>query len=1647
MASDLFSLNANPEQDDLLHLRTGMDTNTVSEPTAESRATKADLGAGELSPGKDVIKASIMDGNEGHMRLSLAQQSALRDFKNNQIKAREIASIAGGPITDEEVARVQQLMTPPIYDPSSFFEQSYANEMVSRAAYLQDSQIQASFADAPKPTLEALGVHSNHIANREYVNTQLENYKDTLNNSDYYTPITPQGVDVNGVGKVNLFGNVFLSPSVAFKSTEFIPGKATLEWNSVLKMINPDASIDLPGGAKEQIALAMYSLPHDQFKQKFDEVFGKLKEIDPEGALQFGELLKKYSTTDKAFDNIMAVVQGAATGLPVAPRAVQLLKNVSKGASEIPPKAENILAESGRVVEGATIAASKFIRNPQREQENLEELYKWLPSLGKPEGILDNIGTQKREDMVRIIEMANRDKALLNDIMTHTASIDRITKESLLTGEAQMQARLQAEYPKISDSAFDMTILPIRDPYNNTYLFEVRFGYTGGAPFKGKDGGEQAARNAAEWMGFKEGEYKIVPNGNSSYISIIKPLRETDTATQAALIETINNIQGYNWLSRYIFGLNRADYNLSKFNQQARLLATYAPSRMRQAIYEMGQPIRDLSRAERRDLQAVWRDNSSMTSPKDGNRGYFYETPAEVEDGFRRLGLNAPTAKQISAYFAYTRMYDVDLYLRNMALTMAKSRLGVERVRFNLKGTGRWGRDRTDYIDGRIETTLPETKEDSTLLYITKGQKRGEGKLFNVNDIKEDRAGKIGKEIKARLERGEIKLAQLHSPRSGPLSETLGENQYVNFVASDAIETAPLTYNHLPRRPGGHIANEFPVYLKQANFSKSSINKTYRLNYLGDKTIVGMDNAAQAAKFGPRFQQANLLYRQNKMDELKTYVENNLPVPFEQFKSWYEPRFENGKKIPPFLDPNEDIHVVPSGKSVLDVDSSIQDPTNKKYRGFVNAAESPHDLSRNINVGFTGERSDVLYAIKEKSTIFGDIKDGFNRALGRDVAEPAWNWEPAAVVDPIPILGRALGQAINSRWLNDYQHLSIESWMAQHASMLDVAPNRLRNNPYYYFHNADAYWQKGLTGEQADQLAMAKTARYQMRQFMGYRGKWGREYDAAMQRLVDGIYNKLGPRTSELVADALPYMKNSDQYLRTIAFKTTLGFWNLPQFFVQMNTFAHTAAVAGASNAFPAVPAAYYSSVLRYTRDPSVIAGIDKKLVELTKNLPAKYRWKPGQFTESHNELWETGFQNVGGEVQQLDRFVDPTIYQSTLGRVIDSGDFFFKEGERHARLAAWHSAYREFRQKTPSHPMTIEDRNAILQRADDLNVNMSRASNSALNSGLLSTTTQFYSYAHSFASQIWGNKLTKAEKFRTLAVQSALYGLPLGLSATGLPVYESIRSKAQELGYGDTINTDPLVSTMMNGFIQAGINWATGVNPNIGGKFGNSGMSPVRDLLAGDKEWWQILTGVSGTAVGNIIGASDPVAQWAMNMFRDDNKQFPFKWQDVVQMAREVSTFNIAYRGIYGFETGLWLSKKNIPIVREDPNAALAMSFFGVQPQGVSDTYLMGQSMKKQKQAWLDARQHIVDDIRKAAIAYQNDDPDTGNDYMKRAQTRRTVAGIPFDQVPQILSEANKGYMTLMDRVAPKFPKFGGTVEERTSRTQQLIQQQERNQ
>lgn len=125
-------------------------------------------------------------------------------------------------------------------------------------------------------------------------------------------------------------------------------------------------------------------------------------------------------------------------------------------------------------------------------------------------------------------------------------------------------------------------------------------------------------------------------------------------------------------------------------------------------------------------------------------------------------------------------------------------------------------------------------------------------------------------------------------------------------------------------------------------------------------------------------------------------------------------------------------------------------------------------------------------------------------------------------------------------------------------------------------------------------------------------------------------------------------------------------------------------------------------------------------------------------------------------------------IGMDSLKRTADAGLFFYKGGELFNRRVAFTTAYQEWRKANKGAELTDEVLKSLLNRSNNLMLNMTKAARSSYQKGLLSLPTQFMSINHRTIESLLGlnGNFTMAERRKLIAGQVALYGsagIPLG--------------------------------------------------------------------------------------------------------------------------------------------------------------------------------------------------------------------------------------------------------------------------------------------
>jgi hypothetical protein len=821
------------------------------------------------------------------------------------------------------------------------------------------------------------------------------------------------------------------------------------------------------------------------------------------------------------------------------------------------------------------------------------------------------------------------------------------------------------------------------------------------------------------------------------------------------------------------------------------------------------------------------------------------------------------------------------------------------------------------------------------------------------------------------------------------------EKAHVKFP-NNLGEYSPAEYENLINRKAQD------AYRKPVN--KVVENKSVTHSYEGDTAVFGFNTEAEARKYAQRMEQARILLRDGKTQELSAFLNDNLPYTYGEFVALFKKSTDAAlarnniaqKNIydTARLSLDEPIVYLPNGRRFTD---DYLDLT-KGYDNFEDNIRSPYNLYDNIDKEYAGERNPDLYTVRE--------------GKGTD-NDPLYRIDRAEQLDPFATMTRAMANVMRNRFMDDYKIQAVESFVSEFGDLIkgNRSLDEIKTNPEWYLHNPS--WDGSTTDKL--RLADAKAAHRSLINFLGTMSPLRAEFDTQLQKMANGIYENFGQKASDKVS-GLAIEGDPFRYGRKVAFHLTLGLFNPVQLLLQAQSMVHILGVAGPKAGIQGLAAGTMMNMLRFTDNPNVIAGFGKKA--------AAFGWKEADFVEAYSALKRSGWNLVEGETAWHDDMLEPKLFNGAGSKFVDKGTFFFKEGEKQVRMSAWATAFQEW--KVANNGKALDNRGLaeVLQRADTLSVNMTRASNAAWNQGFMSIPTQFLSYQARLMEQFMGKRLTTTEKLRAFATYSAFYGIPGGVGAAAgvLPWYEDIRKEALERGY-DT--SDPVVMAMHNGIVQTMWHVATGQDLNFAQRLGPNGTSIFKEALKGEKSVMEMFLGPSGSILSNTIAGLEPVLWSLTSPFRPDDQQYMFSVNDVLQAFQGISSVNNATKVAIAYNTGLWTTKTGT-VLKGDVSAfdAVMMGITGASPTEVADAFLMTKSLKSQKQYQDTIQKKVSQTYTRAIKAYADQDPSSGDAYMAQVKMWVAAGGWRPDQMSDVLSRALQGNEGMINRIKEDFVK-----------------------
>lgn len=1561
----------------------------LPEEVVEERAQKANLGLGEISPGLDVLKASISRGDEGYSREDSANTLRLkeRDNRLNMLQGLASSAAPGAPISQDTADLTAGLVIEPTIDPRTVWEKQYANYLTNRLVMNTDDPegaVNGALRENPASTFADLDVARDLITKNERVNARFSEMNARWKEQGFFeSALDIAETIIPGKSSLNISGRS-LSEVLSLKA---IPG------------------ILLPGNTMKEQVENLLAIPSPEvFAETFDRIVDRIAETNIIDAIDFIKAVQSYSISDQFIKNAFGVAdavditaiggliaRGLVKGTMAAgrkiltPKAAEAAKAVDDTlkATTGAQHPEKIAAQIGATNEAAALkaiqrhtadipmdAAGKF-------EDRVRAVIDLMPTMGKPGNIFRGESSLPNTQAVRIATMLENNAAKFVDTISTTINPERLTPEALAQAVSNAKDAIKKDFNRLNDSVLDIVQNP-RDVFSTTDSVSIRLGTPSAETFTSSN---EARLYARDIYNLPEGSYTVgspAQQGTAFYIDIMKPVKENDAGVLDLMVTTNNQTPIPNLVTTFIQGLRTPAEITSAMQKANRDSALFGNVNFTNFITEVAAPIGRLSKNQRRDLNTIMTRNRDELNPVTAERGHYYDTVVELEQSYMDNLKRLPTSAEVEAYYSAVQVNEMDLLIRNFTAYRDLSRAGIEefKVRVGYQGYSEYGApkftDSQNFKGKEVEFIPWNTTTKGGHLPVAVIDESGTGpKIVYSNSVQAERDN-----IATLIKDHGYKIIQVARPQERVLQASTGVKDPVQYIVTKGYTKAPLEFQQVGRQPGFHVEYADPFYLKQPRVSTiQGGNRAYE----GDATLWSFSTRAQAKKFEERVNQLREAILRAEED-LSPYISGKLP----ENESWWRRQFSDdyhGVENDGYFNLNERFEVVARGQQTKDVNPSI-----KELRDL---SDQDHSLLGEMDRKFQGERSEQL-----RSPVEGTEEN------------PLISMKNSQLLDPLSATSHGIGQATRSRYFGDMKISVADQFITEFGDLMSVPLEELRKYPMYYLHNPQ--WSQTVTD--GARLSAAQAIQKTTLEFVGSQSPFGKQLQLMGSKLMGQVYSVAGQGGVAKLDTVQKMIDTRDpaSYLRAWAFRAKMGVFNVQQLFVQAQGLAHITAIAP-THALQSMSAYPFTRALMLNDAPEILEGIAQTRM-------TKLGWTAKDFKESYGLLKSTGWYNVGREAAYIDDMTDPKLYEGAVGKWLDKSAIFFTETERMIRITAGHAAYREWRSANPRAILDNRARGEVLSRADTLTLNMTNASKASWERGVLSVPAQFQSYGVRMFEQMWGGQLSTAEKARVIAMNSALYGIPVGLSgATAYPLYEDIKAYALRNDY-DVSNT--FLEAMVEGIPHMMASIVGAGDFNFGQRYGPGGISLLKDIMAGDKTATEIAMGPGGSVLPDIFLNAIPAGMVAAVKAVSGQEYIP-EVNDMVDALRTITSVNSVHRVYAAMMYGKYVSRKGMVLSDSTPMAATISAITGLQPSEFSDAMIMRKDLKDLNEYQKDVQSEIQKYGSRAFIEYTNGNKAAGDAYMTKVHALVELGDFSAPQktaiVQQMVTGQNK---TLVDKV-----------------------------
>ena len=1543
---------------------------TVSPEVAQSRSSKYDFALGSDSPGTEEIYQKIIAGQEELLTRQFMAVERANEHSRRQFRIQELLNKANEDGTPITVEEYEKLVSQPEDVTDEILKDPSNFFKKKQAKALIDRVWDTTQPREVADEVSRLGLMK-HLTKQYGVAELLQ---ETQARAD------KEGALSQFINKIETFVPVFSW------------------WNTVDALEKAPTSSFLKGtNLKEQVDYFLSHPDPDTAMVELRNAVDEIYENNPNDALAFLSAMSMYSENDQAIENAVEVFN-VATGI-TAGLATNAARSFLKAGSRNGATVPGMLNAMGDPLNSAfhhtinRLRLATTMKASGAAETSNSELLAEIPTIANPDAILTGSSNFAADSLARLGDILKAQSEALVNTTLNTVNVARLEPgTNAYTKALEETTRLfEAQYPGINNSVLGIRpISSVKNAATNTDSISVQIGNNLGNLFDAQD----EAIAFADFHQIKG--FTVAQQGSKFSLEVAKSVDETLPSVRDALHIDTGLQQTPANLANRVFGFLRTKDDIlpSDINREvkaATLGAQQFSGIAMSILRESAVNLRKDSRAQMLRFLETQRD-----SVQNGVRGTFSKTLGDFEVHWKSKFNRLPTEEEAKAYFTFVQVNDAEWMVRNFNIYKGKSRLGLEMFHFERDGVTL---KVPPQIEGRLvdlDRMLSKGEDANFILWDHTAGTIPQFYRKNSLSLTEQDA------LKNAVTNEGYRLIQLSRYGREALRKYPGvelPDGHIDYVLVKKYTSAPLPIKQIPYRPGGHVEYAPRFFVSQPNIRKHTYRGADYHTYNGDSTILAQETRMETKRLVDNLEKARQLYNSNDLAGLKTFMAGRTHLPYTY--TTLIKKFKSGE-----IDSSRPFYVRANGTNLME-----EYKLDQFYSNMIDPKRNPHDVyNEDVNLSRAMERDENL---------FSAVNFGTN-------TDPVYGLRPSRLIDPFTTMGREITNVTRGRYLDDIKIKAAERFVREFGDVLVGDADMLRQFPMRAL-TADVI-NKGHSN--SIKVAAAKNYRRALMELWGISD----EKQATVNAIVNGVAETLlktlgqgkGTKAFTWVEPHLISTVNDPtKFFRSVAFYPRMGFLNIKQLFMQGQGVVNTAAIEGADRAYKGFAAATLMRPLHLRASDTILEDAASKA--------ATFGWKRDHFIESYLALQRTGFQNVGGEFGTLDDFLNPTVFTNRVGNALDDSLVFFRKGERANRLTAWNAAYLRWREKNPIAAFDDMAVKEVLERADLLTINMTRASNAGFNQGWASIPTQFFSYQARLMDLMLGKRLEWDERARLIMTYSALYGIPAGVGGTYLGVLWPWHAEArtQAINYGIDVN-NPGWDAMINGLPQAMMNYASGgdINPSLASTFGPGGLSFFKDLFGPvigreGKDFSEFIAGPAGKTVTDVFnttwnlfsrlanagyGKNEPLLYGLHGTTEETNTVLPLTKEDFLPVLRNISTFSQAEKAYYAHTLGTYFMKNSMDVImdgHDNPWTAFFSGALGSDPQSVNDFWSKLDVQKITENAQRKSRKE-AEMYFKLSFDSNISDSDR-NDYWKRAKAAMIAGGLSNRQKVEVLRRAVK--------------------------------------